>query len=212
VMKRNNPVAFQAYVDSLISPREIAAELSGVADVQRCIERDYVSCAWVVLAVMPHTKGGHMARALSKLEDLRAAGRRACSFSADTRVLMADGTTKPISQVEPGDVVLAVDPVTGMRSAQVVTAVWVHQDTLIALQVTQPADGLVSGGNGDLMVTVTTTADHPFWNHTDQQWQPAATQGYCVLVALVTALMRLWGRRLARLVARAMLDSPLPRW
>jgi hypothetical protein len=88
---------------------------------------------------------------------------------------MADGTTKPISQVQPGDLVLATDPVTGVRSAQVVTAVWAHQDTLIALQVTQPADGLVSAGAGELMATVTTTADHPFWNHTDQQWQPATT-------------------------------------
>jgi hypothetical protein len=25
------------------------------------------------------------------------------------------------------------------------------------------------------MATVTTTEDHPFWNHTDQQWQPALT-------------------------------------
>ena len=37
-------------------------------------------------------------------------------------------------------------------------------------------------------------------------------QGYCVLVGLVTALMRSLGRRLARLVARAMLVSPLLRW
>jgi len=37
-------------------------------------------------------------------------------------------------------------------------------------------------------------------------------QGYCVLVVLVTALMRSCGRRLARLVARAMLGSPLLRW
>jgi hypothetical protein len=37
-------------------------------------------------------------------------------------------------------------------------------------------------------------------------------QGYCVLTVLVTALIRSWGRRLARLVARAMLGSPLLRW
>jgi hypothetical protein len=36
---------------------------------------------------------------------------------------------------------------------------------------------------------------------------------YCVVgLVLVTALMRSWGRRLARLVARAMLVSPLIRW
>jgi hypothetical protein len=38
-------------------------------------------------------------------------------------------------------------------------------------------------------------------------------QGYCVVgLVLVTASMRSCGRRLARRVARAMLDSPLPRW
>ena len=37
----------------------------------------------------------------------------ACSFSGETRVLMADGTTKPISEVEVGDEVLAYDPETG---------------------------------------------------------------------------------------------------
>src|SRR5204862_184797 len=38
-------------------------------------------------------------------------------------------------------------------------------------------------------------------------------QGYCVVgLLLVTASMRSFGRRLARLVARAMLGSPLLRW
>lgn len=40
-----------------------------------------------------------------------------------------------------------------------------------------------------------------------------ARQGYCVVGSLlVTASMRSLGRRLARLVARAMLGSPLLRW
>ena len=42
--------------------------------------------------------------------------------------------------------------------------------------------------------------------------QTRLSQGYCVLGALVTALMRSSGRRLARRVARAMLVSPLLRW
>ena len=33
-----------------------------------------------------------------------------CSFGGETGVLMADGTTKPISEVEVGDVVLARTP------------------------------------------------------------------------------------------------------
>lgn len=90
------------------------------------------------------------------------AARALCSFDADTRVLMADGTTKPISEVEPGDHVLATDPVTGEHGARQVTHTWVHDDVLIDLEL---ADGHA----------ITTTEDHPFWNHTDQQWQTAET-------------------------------------
>ena len=84
------------------------------------------------------------------------------SFSADTHVLLADGTTKPISEIKVGDNVLATDPETGETAPQEVTAVWVHDDTLVDLEV---ANGAV----------ITTTEDHPFWNATDHQWQQAQT-------------------------------------
>jgi len=90
------------------------------------------------------------------------ATRGLCSFDADTRILMADGTTKPISDIRPGDRVLATDPVTGEHGPRQVTHTWAHNDVLVDLQL---ADGQ----------TVTTTEDHPFWNHTDQQRQPAET-------------------------------------
>ncbi|WP_431883847.1 polymorphic toxin-type HINT domain-containing protein [Micromonospora gifhornensis] len=79
------------------------------------------------------------------------------SFSSDTEVVMADGSTKPIGDIEVGNTVLATDPETGKEGAREVTHLWVHQDQLVDLKV----DG------GD----VTTTEDHPFWNETDQQWQ-----------------------------------------
>jgi len=83
----------------------------------------------------------------------------ACSFSAETRVLMAGGTTKPISDVQVGYWVLAEDPETGERGPRQVTHLWVHEDTLLDLEI----DGH----------DVTTTGDHPFWNATDDQWQRA---------------------------------------
>ena len=62
----------------------------------------------------------------------------ACSFSADTEVLMADGTTKPISEIEVGDWVLAEDPETGrtrstrgeapVGAPRMVCAMMSHQD------------------------------------------------------------------------------------
>lgn len=85
--------------------------------------------------------------------------RHLCSFSGETEVLMADGTTKRNSEVQVGDWVLAKDPETGERGSREVTHLWVHQDTLVDLEV----DG------HDL----TTTEDHPFWNEPDSEWQRA---------------------------------------
>ena len=83
----------------------------------------------------------------------------ACSFAGETEVLLADGTTKPISEIEVGDMVLAEDPETGERGPREVTHLWVHQDTIIDLEI---------GGHD-----VATTEDHPFWNQTDSEWQRA---------------------------------------
>ncbi|WP_255436090.1 RHS repeat-associated core domain-containing protein [Salinispora sp. H7-4] len=79
------------------------------------------------------------------------------SFAGDTEVLLADGSTKPIKDIEVGDLVWATDPQTGYEGPREVTHLWVHEDQLVDLRV----DG------GD----VTTTEDHPFWNETDRQWQ-----------------------------------------
>ena len=82
-----------------------------------------------------------------------------CSFGGETRVLMADGSTKPISEVEVGDMVLAQDPESGEIGARRVTDAWVHDDDLVRLEI-----------DGDV---VRTTEDHRFWNDTDKQWQRA---------------------------------------
>lgn len=91
---------------------------------------------------------------------LRGGGRtaaQACSFAGATEVLLADGTTKPISDVEVGDWVSAQDPETGEHGPHAVTHVWPHEDLLVEFLV----------GDG----RVVTTEDHPFWNATDNKWQ-----------------------------------------
>lgn len=98
--------------------------------------------------------------------------RHLCSFSGETEVLMADGTTKPISEIAVGDWVFADDPETGERGPREVTHLWVHQDTLVDLEI----DGH----------DVATTEDHhPFWNATDREWQrtDALDPGDLVLTA-----------------------------
>jgi hypothetical protein len=112
---------------------------------------------WTVLGLFPISK----LRAAGRLGDLLLDGARvACSFSGDTHVLLADGTTKPIQDVKPGDEVLATDPETGEQGPRKVTDTYVHDDHLVTLVL---ADGQ----------TITTTEDHPFWNATDRRWQRA---------------------------------------
>jgi hypothetical protein len=71
---------------------------------------------------------------------------------------MADHATTPIGDIQIGDLVWATDPETGREGPRPVQATWTHQDTVLNLELDNGA-------------TITTTEDHPFWNHTDQQWQ-----------------------------------------
>ncbi len=79
------------------------------------------------------------------------------SFSGDTEVLLANGQTIDIADVQVGDLVFAHDPETGVSGPRAVTATWPHTDTLVEFEVGS--------------ATVTTTEDHEFWNVTDQAWQ-----------------------------------------
>ncbi|WP_146164358.1 RHS repeat-associated core domain-containing protein [Pseudosporangium ferrugineum] len=89
------------------------------------------------------------------------AGRagEACSFSGDTQVLLADGTSKKFEDLENGDLVLAKDPENGNEGGRLVEQVWVHIDDLYELSV-----------DGKRLVT---TEDHPYWNAEDRVWEPA---------------------------------------
>ncbi|WP_306826863.1 RHS repeat-associated core domain-containing protein [Catenuloplanes nepalensis] len=79
------------------------------------------------------------------------------SFAAETRVLMADGSAKPIAEISVGNMVYAGDPVTGEVGAYRVTAVWAHEDDVVDL--------LLSAG------ALATTEDHPFWSEDGQEWR-----------------------------------------
>ena len=85
------------------------------------------------------------------------------SFVAGTAVLLADGTTKPIEKVEPGDTVAATDPATGENTDEQVT------NTIRTDDDEQFVDVTVSGS----AETLTTTEHHPFWSVTREQWVAA---------------------------------------
>ncbi|MBV1856079.1 TreTu family toxin [Catellatospora tritici] len=87
------------------------------------------------------------------------------SFDPDTRVLMGDGTSKPIKEVKVGDVVLSTDPVTGQTRSERVTRLHVNQDAALT-DLTVVIDGHVKA-------VIHTTTHHLFWNESGQHWSAA---------------------------------------
>lgn len=86
---------------------------------------------------------------------------RANSFVPGTLVLMADGSTMPIEEIEVGDVVWAADPVTGEAGPRRVV------DVIVGEGSKQLVDIRVDGA------TVTATAKHPFWVDDAGRWVDA---------------------------------------
>ncbi len=87
------------------------------------------------------------------------------SFTPATKVLLANGTAAPLSQLRPGQKVLATNTRTGKTQPQTITAVLAHHDTgLYDLTIT--ANGRTSA--------IGTTSNHLFWDpYLDHGWTPA---------------------------------------
>ena len=102
-----------------------------------------------------------LAKSLGKKAASRVATCAINSFDGATPVLMADGTEKPISQVEEGDEVLAADPETGESYKRRVTDVIVGGGKKKLVDVT--IDGM----------TITATDEHPFFVSGDGEWVDA---------------------------------------
>lgn len=81
------------------------------------------------------------------------------SFIPKTRVLMADGSTKAIKDVDIGDKVIATDPDTGETGVETVTAEIKGEGVKHLVKVTIDIDG----DKGDKTASVTATDGHPFW-------------------------------------------------
>ncbi|MFE7951158.1 polymorphic toxin-type HINT domain-containing protein [Streptomyces sp. NPDC057426] len=81
------------------------------------------------------------------------------SFIADTEVLMADGTTESIEDVQKGDTVLATDPETGETKPERVTAEILGQGAKNLVRITLDGDG----GKVAKTAVITATSGHPFW-------------------------------------------------
>ncbi|MGJ6967826.1 LamG-like jellyroll fold domain-containing protein [Streptosporangium sp. G11] len=90
------------------------------------------------------------------------------SFVLGTKVLMADGTTKPIEDVEVGDWVVAADTQTGLTAARQVSHLITGDGEKHLVRLTITADAK-TGESG----TVVATDRHPFWVPDLHKWVTA---------------------------------------
>lgn len=88
------------------------------------------------------------------------------SFTGDTPVLMADGTSKPIAEVKVGDEVRNSEPDDSFVEHHVVAALHITEDDHDFVDVTV---GTSSGPRA-----IATTAHHRFWDETTRTWTDAA--------------------------------------
>ena len=122
--------------------------------VEQVLEGDGIDAKELAISGGLSAVGSGIARGVGKLF------ARGCnSFVPGTRVLMADGTTKAIEDVQVGDTVLATDPTTGKTSAKPVTDLIVGsgEKHLVALTLD------VDGAKNHTIETITATDGHPFW-------------------------------------------------
>lgn len=97
----------------------------------------------------------------SAADDLLSAACRTNSFVPGTEVLMADGTAKPIEDIEIGDWVWAADPITGEAAPRRVI------DTIVGDGDKHLVDIDILGD------TITATDGHPFWVDDEGSWVEA---------------------------------------
>ncbi|MFI6033094.1 polymorphic toxin-type HINT domain-containing protein [Streptomyces sp. NPDC051315] len=125
----------------------------------------------------PRPKPSQVKRAVKKVakevretvkEEVQGAACESNSFKPGTRVLMADGSTKPIEKVKVGDKVVATDPRTGKTSVQTATATIIGKGTKRLVKVTLSVhDGSAKPTRN---MTFTATAGHPFWVPSLKKW------------------------------------------
>ncbi len=72
-------------------------------------------------------------------------------FVAGTMILMADGSKKPIEEIQPGDLVMSRDEATGKTEAKEVVRVFERGSNALVV---------ISLANGE---EIKTTPEHPFW-------------------------------------------------
>ncbi|TMR99785.1 polymorphic toxin-type HINT domain-containing protein [Nonomuraea basaltis] len=148
---------FLSYLPVVGTPADIALAIKSLN------EGDTEGAIWGLVGLVPI--GGDSGKFIAKLMRCKN------SFTPDTEVLMADGSTKPISEIEVGDEVLATDPETGETTAKPVIALIIGEGDKNLVQITvDSGDESEEEGQDGIVVA---TDMHPFWVADLNQWIPA---------------------------------------
>jgi RHS repeat-associated protein len=146
------------------------AVTGGVTDAaQQYATTGSVDVAGVAMAAGFGAVSGGRTKAGSRRGGGCGGGRRN-SFEAGTRVLMADGSGRPIDEVAIGDKVRAADPTSGRTGNREITDVIVGGGAKNLVEITVDVDG----DAGDRTATVTATDGHPFWVSNLDRWVTAS--------------------------------------
>lgn len=159
---RSTPVATYAYTEIDQPAQGGRSDRSGTT-VDEHVDGGSANHSWVMAerAVAADTADEAAGDAADDPADATCGGN---SFTPDTTVVMADGSTKPLDQVKVGDKVEATDTATGKTSAQTVTTVWVNHDSDL-MDVTIEAGGKTS--------VIQATQHYLFWDVTRKAWVEA---------------------------------------
>ncbi|RPE41499.1 intein/intein [Streptomyces sp. Ag109_O5-1] len=103
-------------------------------------------------------------------EDAAESGGKCNSFTPDTRVLLADGKTKAIKDLKPGDKVKSTDPVLGGLGTQTVTATIQGHGTKHLVRLTLSNGKSITATDGK---SITATDGHPIWLPKLHRWAKA---------------------------------------
>jgi RHS repeat-associated protein len=181
-----------AIKDTVVSIVRDANDCFSDENLQRgYADRDWAACGWTALNIASVFTGGGGAAAVrtvrgagkAALEDAANVVARAApsvvegvacaaagnSFTGDTQVRMADGSTKRISEVRIGERVEATDPTTGRTGAETVTDVITGSGQKALTEITVDTDRAAGNETG----TVTATDGHPFWVDGEHRWVEA---------------------------------------
>jgi RHS repeat-associated protein len=164
-------------------------QMTGIPDLRDCLTKPgWGPCIATGINLLPYLKEGAVAEALSKvtkvarsledvqfLKDLVQGGDDAIdvamtsckvshSFTGDTRVLMADGSTRPIAGVKVGDKIMNAEPDGRGGEVHTVTAVHVTTDDRDRIELT------TASGSGH---PVSTTEHHQIWEARSHHWVEA---------------------------------------